>query len=76
MLSIAALAAIGLGAYFLIKLTGGLRFKRSPASQDAQSGIPARPQGARRLKRTRFSPAHPELPRQLDHPGGTLQGDG
>jgi hypothetical protein len=44
--------------------------------QDAQNGIPARPQGARRLKRTPFPPAHPELPRQLNHRGGTLQGDG
>ena len=35
------------------QLTGGLRVKkRSLVSQDAQNGIPARPQGARRLKRT------------------------
>jgi hypothetical protein len=53
------------------RVIGSLRFP-----QDAQNGIPARPQGARRLKRTPFPPAHPELPRQLNHRGGTLQGDG
>jgi len=49
---------------------------RKILSQDAQKGRPARPQGARRPKRISFPPAHPELPRQLNHRGGTLQGDG
>ncbi len=38
-------------------------------SQDAQNGIPARPQGVRRPKRIPSSPAHPELPGQLRHRG-------
>ncbi len=37
--------------------------------------MPAGPHGARRLKRIPFPPAHPELPRQLCHRRGTLQGD-
>jgi hypothetical protein len=50
--------------------------QRDCTRQDAQNGIPARPQGARRLKRIPFPPTRPKLPRQLDHRGGTLRGDG
>jgi len=38
-------------------------------SEDTQKGCSARPQGVRQPSRIPFPPAHPELPRQLNHRG-------
>ena len=45
MLSVAVLAAIGFGRLLPDQLTGGLRFNRRAASQDAQKGRPSKAAG-------------------------------